>query len=115
MKQMDKRAWLRQRGFDVGNRGRFSAEMLEALKEFDNGGGDATPVASLDKIIAKSSSVVMRDATAYMALTNDNLTIACGMCSECHEFVMYCQCVNGPVPPKHLTDDIVEWYPVYHR
>lgn len=112
---MDKRAWLKERGFQVGERGRFSAEMIEALKEYDNGSADGAPVASLEAVIKKSVSVVMRDATAYVVITNQGLTVACGLCSTCNETVMYCACSNGPYPPKYLTDDLVEWYPIYSR
>lgn len=112
---MDKREWLRAKGFDVGNRGRFSAEMLEALKEYDSGSADGAPVASLGPVIPKSVSVVMRDATAYIAVTHDGVSVACGSCAECHESVMYCACSDGPHSPKYLSDDIAQWYPVYSR
>jgi hypothetical protein len=109
---MDKREWLRSKGFDVGNRGRFSAEMLEALKEYDNGSTDGAPVASLQQVLKK---FVMRDATAYVAVTNQGTTVACGYCAICHESVMYCACIDGPHAPDWLTDDLAEWYPVYSR
>ena len=112
---MDKRAWLRSKGFEVGERGRFSAEMLEALKEYNSGDAESVPVVSLGPVIRKSASVPMRDASAYMAVTTDGLRIACGSCAECHESVMYCSCSDGPHSPKYLADDISEWYPVYSR
>lgn len=112
---MDKREWLRARGFEVGNRGRFSAEMLEALKEYDSGSADGAPVASLGRLSARSTSVVMRDASCYIAVTNSGNSVACGYCATCHESVMYCACSDGPHSPKYLEDDIIEWYPVYSR
>lgn len=112
---MDKRAWLRSKGFEVGERGRFSAEMIEALKEYNSGDAESVPVVSLDAVLNKSVSTVMRDATAFMAVTKDGLSVACGNCSICHDMVMYCACSDGPHPPRYLTDDLSEWYPVYSR
>ena len=112
---MDKRAWLKARGFQVGERGRFSAEMIEALKEYNSGDAESVPVVSLGPVIRKSVSVPMRDASAYMAVTTDGLNIACGSCAVCHDMVMYCACSDGPHSPKYLADTLDEWYPVYSR
>ena len=78
---MDKRQWLRERGFDVGNRGRFSAEMLKALEEYEDGGSDAAP-----------SVISEPEPLSFM------------MCMECEEYttcvkgVTYCKCDEGHVP-----------------
>mgnify|MGYP003352555115 CR=1 FL=1 len=78
---MDKRQWLRERGFDVGNRGRFSAEMLKALEEYEDGGSDAAPSVISDTEILRF--IRCQECDKYMT---------------CVKGVLYCECDEGHVP-----------------
>ena len=66
---MDKREYLRSQGFEVGERGRFSAEMLEALRSFD---GEETQNRVVSRsTIVKSISTQQRDASVYMCVLEE--------------------------------------------
>jgi hypothetical protein len=105
---MNKRDYLRSLGFEVGERGRLSAEMLEALKDFYE---DATQNNKPQRKILPAS-VKMRDDRTYMVELQDGGRVEMGFCSSCKESMLYCHCDGGPKPPSYLDSPIVNWYPV---
>jgi len=107
---MDKREYLRSLGFEVGERGRFSAEMLEALRSFE--GEETQNKVVGHKTIARAIQKPMRQETRYMVVLNDGTKIEIGECGECKERILYCACFAGPKPPAYLDNEWNNWYPV---
>ena len=111
---MNKREYLRSLGVEVGERGRFSAEMLEALKSFK---GDDTPITRTQKIMEEvrqrtyKPQIKQRDDRVYMLELEDGLKIAMAMCSKCKESCIWCMCDGGPQPPTYFDSPIKAWYP----
>jgi len=108
---MDKREYLRSQGFEVGERGRFSAEMLEALRSFEGEETQNNHVVSRSTIV-KSISTQQRDASVYMCVLEDGIRVAMGFCNACKDSIRYCECVGGPQPPDYFDSDVDKWYPV---
>lgn len=111
---MDKREWLRSQGFEVGKRGRFSAEMLEALRAYD-GGGVPTPTDNANGAQGASEGVPLPPqhrrtdgVTVYTATLSNNRVVNFDYCPTCKENVVYCECVE-PSPPGWLANEIIKW------
>ena len=98
---MDKREYLRSKGYTVGSRGRFSLEMIEELKDFV----DNRPVLVKEKPqqatkpAAIPNQTIQREDTVIY-IVHDGIKLAIGQCFECHCHIRYCKCLNGPRPPK---------------
>jgi len=111
---MNKREYLRSLGFEVGERGRFSAEMLEALNAFE---GEDSSNEKTKKILETvkqrdyKPQRKQREAKVYMLELEDGLKVAMAMCSDCKDNVLYCECDGGPQPPRYFDSPIVGWYP----
>lgn len=118
---MNDREYLRSLGFTVGDRGRLSSEMKDALASrdgIDPGSaesqykpGDRFPDGRL-AIEPKSNapslvkqSIPQRDAHTYILTTTSGQRIACGNCGSCRDRIMYCECEGGPNPPSYLEAD----------
>lgn len=124
---VDVRAFLRSKGFEVGKRGRFSAEMLEAIKaeypdlvgadgklrpatvSSSNGNGDASPKAPRVKatVVAKplpkpTPQLPVRSPEPFHAVSG-NLKLVMINCFKCGQHTKFCSCKNGPVAPKGFT------------
>ena len=107
---MEKRENLRSQGFEEGERGRYSAEMQEALRSID-GEETQNKVVSRNTIV-KSISTQQRDAKVYMCVLEDGIKVAMGFCNVCKDSIRYCECVGGPQPPDYFDSDVDKWYPV---
>lgn len=111
---MNKRDYLRSLGFDVGERGRFSAEMLEALSSFD---GEDTPITRTQKIMEKvrertyKPQIKQREESTYILELEDGLKVAMALCSTCKQSCIWCDCAGGPQPPRYFDSPIKAWYP----
>ena len=97
---MDKRQWLRERGFDVGERGRFSAEMIEALKGYEeeskqNSLREETEDAGLPPEVAR---LPVREPKELHGYTVHGEKVGFVMCSYCSEHMMWCQCDKITAP-----------------
>lgn len=108
---MDKREYLRSQGFEVGERGRFSAEMLEALKSFEGEETQDRNIVSRSTIV-RSISVPQRDANVYMCVLEDGGRVAMGFCNRCKDSIRYCECSGGPMPPDYFDSNVDKWYPI---
>ena len=101
---MDKREFLRSLGFEVGARGRFSAEMLEALKDYTDPEDIDTPLLPKVKNTPKRTD----DIRYYVAELHGGQIIKFDTCSDCTEYILYCHC-DDPQPPRWLREEVASW------
>lgn len=112
---MDKREYLRSLGFEVGERGRFSAEMQTALKDYENNGGklesrsskrdDGLPAIEPGGVKPHiiPPTVKMRDPKVLRGKSPEGYTVEFINCFECHQHMMYCQCAGGVKAPSSIV------------
>jgi len=95
-----KREFLRSLGFEVGSRGRFSEEMQQALRDYEE------PIVE-NVIIPKVKNTPKRTdgIKVYTAELHTGQIIRFDMCADCKENVVFCHCTN-PQPPKWLADEV---------
>lgn len=93
---MSDREYLRSLGFTVGERGRFSKEMLAALA--------ARSEREKDEFVSHISvpAVPVREARPLYGYTKDGHMIEFLMCSRCAEHMMWCECPNGVMAPDNV-------------
>lgn len=119
---MDKREYLRSLGFEVGDRGRFSAEMKAALAEYASDNPEAVIVSKSERLpdgrpaveptvtyVAPTPKKKQRKESVFFAHTTRGEKIACLFCGECKEVMIYCDCEGGPKPPRYLGDELTKW------
>lgn len=118
---MNKREFLRSKGFTVGERGRFSAEMLAAIAAAPAGAiteeVKATPKPRTPKVVVTAPT--QASAQTAPAVTNlprvredkvmwavspnpgsrSHVAIAYDVCQRCTNSVRVCPCKAGPKPP----------------
>lgn len=122
----DPRGYLREQGFTVGARGRFSADMLASLAA---AGVDTTakvrtakaPVASGDGEAGGSEDAtpespkptgmiadkpnngpkIWRSESLWAKAKNDGIEYKYTVCAGCHLHMQYCTCPNGAMPMNH--------------
>jgi hypothetical protein len=101
---MNKRDYLRSLGFEVGSRGRFSAEMQAALANFV----EDTPVE--EEPIPKIPNTPKRKdgITVYTAVLKGGQVIKFDYCPTCKDNVIYCHC-RSPKPPHWLAEEVDSW------
>ena len=102
---MDKREYLRSQGFEVGERGRFSAEMLEALKSFK---GKETQISLSHEINAAglSEKIVrtpLRDSQQLYGYDKEGHKIGFIICFKCNDHMMWCECPLITAPSSVAT------------
>ena len=102
---MNKREYLRSLGFTVGERGRFTPEMLTALKtaEIDFDGNKVSrecveEVDVLDYPVIKS--VKMRESRTLYGYTKEGHKVGFQLCFSCSQHMMYCECPRGVKAPS---------------
>lgn len=107
---MDQREYLRSLGFEVGDRGRFSAEMKTALKDYKEQGGklevrvgkrdDGLPFIEPGVVIPDMPvQIPLRDAKVLKGKTAEGYVVGFVICSECHYHMIYCDCEGGVKAP----------------
>jgi hypothetical protein len=97
---MDKREFLRSLGFEVGARGRFSAEMLDALKDYEE--------PTVEKVIlpkVKNTPKRTDGIKVYTAELHTGQIIRFDTCASCKENVIFCHCTD-PQPPRWLQEEV---------
>lgn len=97
---MDKREYLRSLGFEVGSRGRFSEEMLQALKDYTEPTVDNSPKPKVKNTPKRTDGVKV-----YTAELHTGQIIRFDMCADCKENVIYCHCKN-PQAPEWLRQEV---------
>ena len=112
---MDKREYLRSLGFEVGERGRFSAEMLEALKSFE---GEETQNYLRDEILGAGieESVIrtpLRESQTLYGYDKDGHKIGFTLCFTCHQHMMWCECdkITAPSSVTTCKNSLVRLHP----
>lgn len=133
---LDVRAFLRSEGFTVGDRGRFSAEMIARVNEKHPGALDATGKIVKAKAAPKAPKPVkpaaakVKPATVAKATatpvprrpspldmpkrrpestgftTIKGILIRQDSCGQCSARVSYCACKNGPAAHKFLSKEV---------
>ena len=110
---MDKREYLRSLGFEVGERGRFSAEMKTALKNFQEQGGkleqktgkrdDGLPEVEPSIVIPHvPPQEKMREAKTLFGTSPEGYKISFVMCFDCSQHMSYCNCDGGVKAPSSV-------------
>lgn len=89
---MTDREYLRSMGFTVGERGRFSKEMLEALK--NKSANETTKrVAEVEAMLGLPPSPgPVREPQILYGMTTGGAKVAFVMCSACADHMMWCEC-----------------------
>ena len=111
---MDKREYLKSLGYNVGDRGRFSAEMKTAIKQaeddgitFDNKAGkreDGLPMVEPAQIIPDvPPQVAVREARTLIGISPEGYKIAFITCSDCSYHMIYCKCEGGVKGPSSVV------------
>lgn len=111
---MDKREYLRSLGFEVGERGRFSAEMKTALKNFAEEGGkleqrsskrdDGLPEVEPQVIVPDiPPQVAVRKPKKLKGRSKEGYIIEFVTCFDCHYHMMYCSCTGGIKAPSSIV------------
>lgn len=102
---MNKREYLRSLGFTVGERGRFTPEMLTALKSSEiNFDGNKTVREIVEEVevldYPKIVSVKMRESRTLYGYTKEGHKVGFQLCFACSQHMMYCECKAGIKAPS---------------
>lgn len=95
-----KREYLRSLGFTVGERGRFSLEMQQALKDYEEPEVVNKPIPKVKNTPKRTDGI-----TVYTAELHGGQIIRFDTCATCKENVVFCHCLN-PQPPAWLAEDV---------
>lgn len=95
---MTDREYLRSLGFAVGERGRYSKEMLEALRNRD-ANDTADEMNDVRSRLNLPIKTPMRDAQELYGNTLEGNRVGFIMCSRCAEHMMWCECPDGVMAP----------------
>lgn len=90
---MDDREYLRSLGFTVGERGRFSSEMLEELAKRDK---QPTPQEIFNP------KTPLREARQLVGYDNEGHKIVFTLCAKCLEHMVWCECARGVHAPRYI-------------
>lgn len=100
---MTDREYLRSLGFTVGERGRFSKEMVDALAKRDTD-------KALDHMNEINQLVGLpvpqepaREAQILYGQTVSGHKVAFVMCSSCAHHMMWCECPDGVTAPDNVA------------
>jgi len=80
---MNDRAYLRSLGYQVGERGRFSKDMVEELNARDK-------VETAEEKYKLPTQIPQREARQLLGYDDAGNTIAFVMCSRCGDHMRYC-------------------------
>ena len=111
---MDKREYLRSLGFTVGERGRFTAEMITALKDYQAEGGklegrtgkrdDGLPEVEPSVVVPHlPPEVAVRKPKKLRGRSREGYIIEFVMCFDCSKHMMYCTCPGGIKAPSSVA------------
>lgn len=102
---MNKREYLRSLGFKVGERGRFTPEMLTALKTSDlkfDGNKNVREIVEEVEVLdyQKIVSTKMREPRTLYGYTKEGHKVGFQLCFSCSQHMMYCECKRGIKAPS---------------
>lgn len=95
---MTDREYLRSLGFTVGERGRFSKEMLEALANRDSN-DVINEINNIDIPVATPT----REPQELYGYTMGGAKVGFLICSACANHMMWCECPNGVMAPDNVS------------
>lgn len=99
---MTDREYLRSLGFTVGERGRFSKEMLEALAKRDRD----DVIEEINDLRRKMDLPTMsptREPQELYGYALSGARIGFIICSACANHMMWCECPNGVMAPDNVS------------
>ena len=102
---MDDREYLRSLGFTVGERGRFSKQMLDALAE-RNGETASLIKESEAEAVGLNKSIIrepLRQPEEIIGYDVEGRKIAFVLCAECAMHMMWCECDGGVLAPSYIV------------
>ena len=99
---MNDREYLRSLGFQVGERGRFSKEMLDALNN-RNVRETVDEMNGVRESIGLPIQIQQRDAQELYGLTKGGAKVGFIICSTCAFHMMWCECDKVTAPDNVLT------------
>jgi len=118
---MNKREFLRKKGFKVGERGRFNDAMKSAISAAEESGIEFdTPIPpqkrpileiKLEKIRASiPEQKVWREARELYGYTKEGAKVGFITCSSCHQHMIYCDCsgIFAPSVVAYSSDPLVK-------
>ena len=100
---MTDREYLRSLGFTVGERGRFSKEMLEALANRDKADREELMDGMYESLGLPVRPTPVREAQELYGLTKDGAKVGFVMCSLCADHMMWCECPDGILAPDNVA------------
>jgi len=100
---MNKREYLRSLGFTVGERGRFSEEMQQALKDYTEPTVDNSPKPKVKNTPKRTDGIKV-----YTAEMHTGQIIRFDQCADCKDNVVFCHCSN-PQPPSWLAPEVASY------
>lgn len=100
---MDKREYLRSLGFTVGERGRLSQEMKDALANFEEPEVVNKPIPKVRNLPKRTDGIKV-----YTVELTGGQIVRFDTCYNCKENVVYCQC-PAPTAPDWLGDEVASF------
>ena len=112
---MTDREYLRSLGFTVGERGRYSKEMLEALAN-RNTAQIQDDMDTVTDYLNLPRRTPVRDAQELYGLTRGGHKVGFIMCSRCADHMMWCECEKILAPDNVMVlagaaKDLAEIHP----
>ena len=100
------RDWLREQGFDVGDRGRLSSAMQRAINEsgLEFIAPEKQKVNSVDwHTNPYEEQLPVRQSKTLYGFSREGSKIAFTMCFDCKQHMTYCNCKDGILAPSSIV------------
>ena len=113
---MTDREYLRSLGFSVGERGRFSKDMLDALAARSASDKHEFINDAYEQVGLPTPAVPVRAAQELYGYTKEGTRVGFVMCFSCADHMMWCECPDGIMAPKIVAvvktkDPLVRLHP----
>jgi len=99
---MTKREYLRSLGFNVGERGRFTEAMKNAIAEysgtFDEPSSNPAPKTRIN--FQELAQDALRPGRTLMGYTKEGHKVGFVTCRACSQHMIYCNCTGGILAPS---------------
>lgn len=102
---MTKREYLRNLGFEVGERGRFNDAMKHALESYEADGGKFEDPASKNNYkppinFQSYEQTPLRPSRKLVGHTSEGYLVGFVTCRQCAQHMTYCNCPGGILAPS---------------
>ena len=97
---MNKREYLRSQGFKVGDRGRLTPAMIQALEGFTE-----IPQQQVLEVLSYPANKtyvqnqMIRESKTLYGITKEGKKVGFTTCSDCDEHMSICSCQDGILAP----------------